>query len=117
MKERGNKLFAGSRMMLPEHREMLMRRTEAETWLPKPILDEQRYEEMEMALQEVLLNDHRNVRLSIWRPQGTAQIKGQLRRINPLKGTLDLQVSQERIVSVYLEDLLEVHLDTEMTLE
>lgn len=94
-----------------------MRRTEEESWLPEPDLDEQRYEEMGIALQQVLLSEHHDVRLSIWRREGIAEIKGQLLRIHPLEGTLDVQTDQGETVSLRLEHILEVHPDSEMNLE
>lgn len=46
MKQRGNKLFAGSRMILPEHREQMLKQDEENEKVAKPLPDEQQQERM-----------------------------------------------------------------------
>lgn len=113
MKARGNKLFAGSRMMLPEHREMILRQTKEASWTPKPSLDEQRYEEMEVTLREVLASESRAVHLQIWHKEGTHEITGRLLWVNPLQGTLAVQVRGRGAMSFRLAHVLDVRPERE----
>ncbi|WP_054949431.1 YolD-like family protein [Numidum massiliense] len=95
MKARGNKLFAGSRMILPEHRQLLCERMAADAHIAKPTLDEQQYEQMERALGHILQDPHRRARIVLWHPQGTVEARGQLLHVDQLNRTLQLRAHGE----------------------
>ena len=53
--KRGNMLWEGSRMFLPEHREQLLARRKAKARIEKPVLDEQQQEEVNRTVTEALV--------------------------------------------------------------
>lgn len=54
---RGNLLWEGSRMFLPEHREQLLKQRKKQTEFIPPQLDENHLEQMNLILQEALQED------------------------------------------------------------
>lgn len=52
--KRGNMLWEGSRMMLPEHKQAILDRKQQQQLVPKPSLDEQKLNELDEVICEAM---------------------------------------------------------------
>lgn len=87
--KRGNLLWEGSRMFLPEHREQLLERRRNRREFRMPELDEDWLNEISRALSESL--EYQHPITIVYGPQyETQQVTGVVRRINPYDGWVQL---------------------------
>lgn len=64
---RGNKLWEGHRMIIPEHRAYMLAREDRQRERERPVLDEDRLEEMNRTLSEAV-QEGRLVTLTVFHP-------------------------------------------------
>lgn len=87
--KRGNLLWEGSRMFLPEHREQLLERRRNRREFRMPELDEDWLNEISRALSESLEYQH-PITIVYGTKYETQQSTGVVRRINPYDGWVQL---------------------------
>lgn len=87
--KRGNLLWEGSRMFLPEHREQLLERRRNRREFRMPELDEDWLHEISRALSESLEHQH-PITIVYGTKYETQQSTGVVRRINPYDGWVQL---------------------------
>jgi hypothetical protein len=71
---RGNKLWEGHRMILPEHRNYMLEREDHSMYRERPVLDEDRLEEMSRTLGEAM-HEGRLVTLTVFHPAGDEEVR------------------------------------------
>lgn len=87
--KRGNLLWEGSRMFLPEHREQLLERRRNRREFRMPELDEDWLNEISRTLSESLEYQH-PITIVYGTKYETQQVTGVVRRINPYDGWVQL---------------------------
>lgn len=107
---RGNKLFAGSRMILPEHKERIrIHQTEADR-IVKPLLDEQRWEEMERAIAEAW-NLGALVYVTSIHNGKKYSVKGRIYKIHSLYRQLHLIDEENQRVLLLFDDIIGINVN------
>lgn len=95
--KRGNMLWEGSRMFLPEHREQLLEMRRRRRELAIPELDEDRLAELDTLLREALASG-RPITV-IWAGKYEEErISGSITHIDPLQGLLRIEGEDETAV-------------------
>lgn len=74
---RSNMMWEGSRIILPEHREMLLERKRKLAQVKKPILDEQQQEEINRTIMEALTEGH-TVRITYYQDGHIYDVTGKI---------------------------------------
>lgn len=90
-------------IMLPEHIDALNKMWEEQEKVEKPILDEQKLEEINLTLQEALQNKL-TIRISRFTGSGFYETGGKIKIIDPQSGYLwldDEKIKLDDIVSAY----------------
>ncbi|HEU5141474.1 MAG TPA: YolD-like family protein [Bacillales bacterium] len=64
--KRGNMLWEGSRMFLPEHKQALLKRKQQQEWVEKPIIDEQTLVKLDETICEAMA-ENRLMRFEYYR--------------------------------------------------
>jgi hypothetical protein len=77
----GNGLYESSRMIIPQHKEAILRQAQEEMRRVKPILDEQQWEMVEQALGESL-REHVTVTLQLFGPFENRELRGIVNTVN-----------------------------------
>lgn len=111
-KQRGNKLWEGNRMILPEHRAyMIEKEINDEMFVARPTLDEDKLAEMSQVLGDAIANA-RIVTVTLYREHGPERVTmlpvGIDVTTRMLKGRSVLGVNK---VSVSLNDMVDVEID------
>lgn len=110
LEERGNKLWAGMRMILPEHRAAMWDYDSKQEVKQRPRFDEVRLEEMSRVLAEAIQTG-RLLEVTTYNPFGNKSQKIFPKRIDPLSRTLiGLDPGSELKVEIPLFDVLEIRL-------
>jgi len=86
---RGNLLWEGSRMMLPEHKEQLLDHRRDHGKRERPLLDEQRLELWSGILAEGL-QDGLEIAVTVYDPFGDTRLQGTVERIDPAQRRIKL---------------------------
>jgi hypothetical protein len=102
--DRGNKLWEGHRMLLPEHA-ALYRERKRERHTP-PVLDEQRWKEIDRLVSEAMRED-RILWWTVFRSEGPCVVRGRVRRICPEQGWIEVD-GAEGGIRVPLNRLVDV---------
>lgn len=108
--QRGNLLWEGSRMILPEHRSKLLQyrdETERAAKYRRPIWDEQQLEEFQHLLSWAI-GEHREVTLRYYTDYGPCTITGTVRKIDPLRKRLLIETFTDG-QWVNIADILEIN--------
>ncbi|MDN4594479.1 YolD-like family protein [Polycladomyces subterraneus] len=92
--DRGNKLWEGHRMFLPEHA-ALYRERKRERHTP-PVLDEQRWEEIDRLVSKAM-REGRTLCWTIFHPDGPYVVQGRVGRIRPEQGWIEVCEAEGRI--------------------
>jgi hypothetical protein len=104
-------IFEGMRMILPEHREA-MRKVEQEHLRPaRPVLDEQKLEEMSRVLAEAL-QDSRTLTVTVYQSFDWKRIAMIPEKIDPYTKTIKGRDTQGNAVTIALTDVLDVQLES-----
>ncbi|GAA0366783.1 YolD-like family protein [Bacillus horti] len=101
-----NIMWEASRMMLPEHRELIIQKRKEQNRKDRPIFDEQTLEYFSHLMSEAS-NKDQEITITIFDPYQETKIKGKLKKI-------DLQLRQVKMetdndfVWIKLEDILHI---------
>lgn len=90
----GNGLFESSRMILPEHREAYNQYMIHKDPRPKPVIDEQEWQQIGQALQDSF-NRHVPVTLELYDPYEDKQATGFVTVINMFRREIKFQQSDD----------------------
>ncbi|MFC4387188.1 YolD-like family protein [Gracilibacillus marinus] len=101
-----NILWESSRMMLPEHKEVLVKHQQQLNKKKKPIVDEQQLEEFSLVIQEALEYDF-PVAVRLFHPYREDMKIGKIKKIDMFTHELQL-ICQEGIIRINVQDI--VHL-------
>jgi hypothetical protein len=100
-------IFEGMRIILPEHREA-MRRLETEAKRqPRPVLDEQKIEEMSRVLADAI-QDQRPITVIVYKPYGADRVEIIPEKIDPYSKQLKGVDREGNVRIVPLTDLIDV---------
>ncbi|MFU1797659.1 YolD-like family protein [Paenibacillus azoreducens] len=93
-KLQGNGLFESSRLMLPEHREAYNSHMTHNDPRPKPILDEQEWQQIGDVLMESL-KEHAEVTLTLYDPYEDKQASGFVTVVNTFRQEIKLRFGDD----------------------
>ncbi|TBL77671.1 YolD-like family protein [Paenibacillus thalictri] len=82
-KLQGNGMWESSRMMLPEHREQIIRHKQEMNLQPKPLLDEQKLDELSRQLFAAVAVKL-EVTVTVFDRYGNQTVKGRIEKVDPL---------------------------------
>ncbi|OYD09464.1 YolD-like family protein [Paludifilum halophilum] len=102
--DRGNKLWEGHRMILPEHVEQYQESRQKQ-FVP-PVLDEQQMEELNRTVRYAKESDRR-LRWRVYNDQGPYEVEGRVGRIRPVQGWVEVIADGGRI-RIWISRLLDV---------
>jgi hypothetical protein len=106
--ERGNKLWEGSRMILPEHRAAIAEHERKQRLLTKPILDTDKLEELSRKLSEAL-QDEKLITIHIFHPEGIERLHILPKKIDmSTRMLVGLSMLGERTLRIKLEDIIDI---------
>ena len=91
--KRGNLLWEGSRMFLPEHKEALLKLQQKEHHQPKPDLDEQAFHQMGLYIVTAL-NYTLPVRIYYWEQHQIKEIEGLVTKVDELNQHIVIESGQ-----------------------
>jgi hypothetical protein len=107
--DRDNKLWHGSRFILPEHREAMLIHDRREQRQARPRLEQDKLAEMNRQLAEAL-ETGQPIGITLYKPYGSERITVIAKRIDmaarTLKGTTADE--EERPIAVSLDDLIDI---------
>lgn len=108
MSERGNKLWHGSRFVLPEHREALLAYDRQEKRQVRPVLDPDQLEELNRILTEAL-QEEQPIAITAYSPYGNERIRLVPQKIDPISGKLKgVQPDTQQVSVVLLANILDI---------
>ncbi|WP_438351581.1 YolD-like family protein [Paenibacillus sp. FA6] len=101
----GNGLYESSRMIIPQHREAILRQERESKRRVKPILNEQQWEMIEQALRESL-RDHASVTLQLFGPFEYRELRGIVNTINTFHKEIRLYFRNGEWELIKFEDII-----------
>jgi hypothetical protein len=100
-------IFEGMRIILPEHRDAMKRlETEAKRQ-PRPVLDEQKLEEMSRVLADAI-QDQRPITVTLYKPFGQYRVEIVPEKIDPYTKKLMGRDKEGNMRNIPLTDLIDV---------
>lgn len=102
----GNGMWEASRMMLPEHRQAILQHRNEWKRKEKPLLDEQRLDELSRQIVEAMQTNS-VVRVEIYHPYRMQEVTGQITMLDTLNSRIELK-NQKEAVWVSLSEILDV---------
>ncbi|GIM45380.1 hypothetical protein DNHGIG_09290 [Collibacillus ludicampi] len=106
--ERGNKLWEGSRMILPEHRAAIAEYEYKQRLLTKPTLDSDKLEEMSRKLSEAL-QDEKRITIHVFHPEGIERVHVLPKKIDiSTRILVGLSTLGERTIRIKLDDIIDI---------
>lgn len=93
---RGNKLFEGSRMMLPEHVALIREYYQKQTEYAPPLLAEDQLEEFNHLINQAV-HQHRLIQITYVTSSQLCQFVGHIKKIDPQQKTIQLYSATELI--------------------
>lgn len=106
----GNGLWESSRMMLPEHKETIIRRRREENRKMRPILDAQEIEQIERVIAEAF-RERRRITLRIWGEYEDKIVSGGVRTVQTYLREIKLTTGPEEWQWVKIKDILSATID------
>ncbi|MEC0241957.1 YolD-like family protein [Paenibacillus dokdonensis] len=103
----GNGLFESSRMMLPEHREAYNRQFVTKNPRPRPVIDEQEWQQIGEALRESF-EEHARVDIQLYDPHEEKGLSGFVTVINMYLQEIKLR-SGDDWDWIKFEDIISAH--------
>jgi C4-type Zn-finger protein len=100
-------IFEGMRIILPEHREAMKRLETEEKRQPRPVLDEQKIEEMSRVLADAI-QDQRPITVTLNKPFGQDRVEIVPEKIDPYLKQLKGKDREGSVRIVPLRDILDV---------
>ncbi|ADP32961.1 YolD-like family protein [Bacillus atrophaeus] len=107
--KRGNLLWEGSRMFLPEHKESLLARKRHKQKLKKPILDPDKLEEMNQTVCEAM-EYAQEVTISYFEDGGLIYYSGKICRYEEPQNMLWIKGAADQPHRLKLEHVLDISL-------
>ncbi|GIM48463.1 hypothetical protein DNHGIG_40120 [Collibacillus ludicampi] len=106
--ERGNKLWEGSRMILPEHRAAITEYERKQRLLKKPTLDPDKLEEMSRKLSEAL-QDEKLITIHVFHPEGIERVHVLPKKIDvSTRMLVGLSMLGERTIRIKLDVIIDI---------
>ncbi|MFH5187088.1 YolD-like family protein [Paenibacillus sp. TAB 01] len=102
-----NKLFEGSRFIMPQHREAAVIAAREELRQSRPLFDEQRIQDLSYAINEAI-NERSQVNISIFGEFGNTEEQGWISRIDQLKHQIRLETGDRDFEWIKLEDIVDI---------
>lgn len=103
----GNGLWESSRMMLPEHKEAIIRYQCEEGRRAKPVLDSQEIELIEGALAESF-NEHREITITIFDEYEDISLNGIVTSLNIQRREIKLSMGPEDWQWIKVDEIISV---------
>jgi C4-type Zn-finger protein len=100
-------IFEGMRIILPEHREAMSRLETESKKQPRPVLDEQKIEEMARMLADAI-QDQRPITVIVYKPFGPDRVEIVPEKIDPYSKQLKGKDREGNVRIVPLTDLIDV---------
>lgn len=104
--KRGNKLWEGSRMFLPQHKQALLNRKEEQRKVKKPNLDEQALAELDQTIHRAIVKNIL-VRLTYYRNGSFHQFVGHVDRYDGASKQLRIVDRDGQIHTLKISDIVE----------
>ena len=104
---RRNKLWEGSRMFLPQHKQALQHHRQAQQRVKKPELDEQRLEEFDDMIRKAFL-EHRPLSILYHRNGNVRQLTGKLDCCDANNKTLRILDEAGQIHLLNIDEIVEM---------
>ena len=101
-----NLMWEASRMMLPEHKEAIIEHYNRPFIKAKPVLDEQRLEELSYQIQEAIA-EHKQVAMELFAPLFEKQAVGYIAEVKPNRLKL---VNEAGVEWIALDEILNVRI-------
>ncbi len=105
---RGNLLWEGSRMFLPEHKEQLLEHRRQLNRKERPELDEQRIEQLSQILRQAI-HSGAETAITCYDPDHERVVCGKIGKVDAAGRRLQLRTEQS-IIWIPLDDLLQIEL-------
>jgi C4-type Zn-finger protein len=102
-------IFESMRIILPEHREAMKRLESEAKRQPRPVLDEQKIEEMSRVLADAI-QDQRSITLIVYKPFGPDRVEMIPEKIDPYTKKLVGRDREGNVRNVPLTDLIDVQI-------
>lgn len=100
-----NGLFDSSRMMLPQHKEIILAHQKELNRITKPVIDEQEWQLIGQVLQDSF-NNHVKVNLSIFDPFNTRNLSGFVTVINTFRKEIKLSIDHDEWEWIKFDDII-----------
>ena len=105
MHDRGS--IKWSSLMLPEHKRKLRELYQAQFHEKRPILDEQKQEEINGFLLEAQCEE-KEIQVVFFRDRGFHRIQGKIKKVNPLSGELGIREKDGDVFFINLGEVVDV---------
>ncbi|MEK5163205.1 YolD-like family protein [Paenibacillus sp. FSL R5-0527] len=106
----GNGLWESSRMMLPEHKETIIRKQHEEGRKQRPVLDDQEVELIERAIAQAF-REHRRIAICIWGEYEDVEVSGFITIVQTYLREIKLVIEPGEWKWIKIEDILSVSLN------
>lgn len=103
-----NMRWEASRMMLPEHKEVIRRQRQELNKKTKPMLDEQELDRLEGLLDDAIQHGI-TVKVELFHPYGNRWLTGQVKKIAPDQKQMQI-LTENTLQWIVMDDILEVML-------
>ncbi|MGI6227657.1 MAG: YolD-like family protein [Peptococcales bacterium] len=107
MKDRG--AIKWSAMMLPEHKKLLEKMYEEQAWVEKPILDENKSEEINIALL-LSLKEKKKVRIKFYREHSFKVMEGIVIKFLPISRKIKIDDNQGTVRYLELQEIVDAEI-------
>lgn len=102
-----NLIWESSRMMLPEHKELLQQHQKQLVKKTKPILDQQEIEQLEKKIQEAI-HMQSPVHITLFHPYETVILEGVIQKVDRQTKQIKLLTIEEEIEWVSLNNVVDI---------
>jgi hypothetical protein len=106
IRDRGTKKWASS-FMMPEHMKMLRTYYKEETRIKKPILDEQKLDEMNEVICSAM-EWNEKVKVDIYDEYQEKVVEGYIHYVDPLKGEIRVKDEKDDVHFIPINDILNI---------
>ncbi|WP_445487412.1 YolD-like family protein [Niallia sp. 03133] len=104
-----NLMWESSRMMLPDHREQLLKERRKQEEFQLPILDDDQLEEINRVIVKSI-EQERTVTITYAEKYGTAEFWGKIQKVDVNEGWLRLKINDEDNLSLSFKRILQVEI-------
>jgi len=107
MKDRGT--IKWSAMMLPEHKKLLEKMYEEQEWVEKPILNQDKFEEINIVLL-LALRENKLVRIKFYQDHIFRAAEGIITKYISSEGKLKITDKLDKIVFLHLDQIIDAEI-------